>query len=185
VSVCICALRLGLSSIKLWRSHLRVPKEMGVGLASTKRLRPHPSILEKLATQADNSIPARQVPCACARVPDTVRGVRVPTSMVATLSSGCTSCTGFNAIRSSIRLWRFQTASTLGAGFQRSPRRMAGPVVPAVPEGQGEKTSMLAHDHDSGTEGWLALSSQTGSFRDHDLYRGVRIPTINSNSAAR
>ena len=44
---------------------------------------------------------------------------------------------------------------------------------------------MLAHDRDSGAEGWLASISETGSFHDCDQHLGVRISTINSDSAAR
>src|SRR5271157_4075027 len=51
-------LRFELSPIAPRRSRLRVPQEMGVGLAGAKGLQPHPSTFERSAAQGDIFSPA-------------------------------------------------------------------------------------------------------------------------------
>ena len=103
-------------------THLRVPKEMGVRLASTKRLRPHPSVSKKSAAQGDNSTPAPPSPVGLHEGPGQRSG-RTSSNFDGHhfLWRLRQSCPGINAIRSSACQWRFQTTSTLGAGFQHRP----------------------------------------------------------------
>jgi len=95
-------LQLELSPFAPRRSRLRVPQEMGVGLAGAKGLQPHPSTFEISAAQGDIFSPAaadalrrRQSPAQHSRR----AGSGHP---VADAYSGlCESCAGISAIRRS------------------------------------------------------------------------------------
>ena len=54
--------QLELSPFAARRSHLRVPQEMGVGLAGAKGLQPHPSTLERSPRKATSSVQRLRTP---------------------------------------------------------------------------------------------------------------------------
>ena len=68
--------QLELSPFAARRSHLRVPQEMGVGLAGAKGLQPHPSTLERSPRKAPSSVQRLRTPGA--RAPHNVRFAPVP-----------------------------------------------------------------------------------------------------------
>ena len=135
-------LRFELSPIAPRRSRLRVPQEMGVGLAGAKSLQPHPSTFERSAAQGDIFSPAaadalrrRQSPAQHSRR----AGSGHP---VADVHSGLSrSCAGTSAIPRSRFHRPFHARST-------DRRRLSPPPTTRQACFGGADISIPTHDRD-------------------------------------